>query len=49
MDWDFEDDQFDIDIDPEMPVFPLNIVCKLVEINYWTLHDIINEGLFDSL
>ena len=45
MDWDFDDEQFDVNIDPEEPVFPLNIVCKLLELNYWTLHDIINEGL----
>lgn len=45
MDWNFDDQQFDIDIDPGEPVFPLNIVCKLVSIQYWTLHDIIDEGL----
>ena len=49
MDWDFDDEQFEIDIDPMMPVFPLNIVCKLIQMNYWTLHDIINEGLLETI
>ena len=48
MDWDFDDEQFDFDIDPALPVFPLNIVCKLLQMNYWTLHDIINEGLLQA-
>ena len=49
MEWDFDDEQFDIDIDPMLPVFPLNVVCKLLQMNYWTLHDIINEGLIETI
>ena len=41
----FNIDEFDVEIDPEEPVYPLNVVCRLLDLNYWTLHEIIEEGL----
>jgi MerR family transcriptional regulator/heat shock protein HspR len=40
-----EFEQFDIEIPPDEPVFPLNIVCKLLDMHYWTLQEILKEGL----
>ena len=41
----FDPDEFDIEIDPEEPVFPLNVVCRLLHMQYWTVHEVIEEGL----
>lgn len=43
----FEMDDFDLSIDPEEPVFPLNVVCRLLDMHYWTVHDILDKGLID--
>ena len=44
-DRDFDIDDFDIEIGPEDPVYPLNVVCQLLEMNYWTVHEIVQEGI----
>jgi len=36
---------FDVEIPAEEPVFPLKIVCSLLDMHYWTIHDILKEGL----
>jgi len=41
----FDIDEFDVEIDPQEPVYPLNVVCRLLDLNYWTLHEIVEEGL----
>ncbi len=41
----FNMDDFDIEIDPEEPVYPLNVVCRLLDMHYWTLHEILEEGI----
>jgi DNA-binding transcriptional MerR regulator len=43
----FDWQDFEIDIGPEEPVFPLNVVCRLLDINYWTLRDILEEELIN--
>jgi MerR family transcriptional regulator/heat shock protein HspR len=37
----------EIDIPPDEPVFPLNVVCNLLHLHYWTLHDILREGILE--
>ncbi|MBP7088975.1 MAG: MerR family transcriptional regulator [Candidatus Omnitrophica bacterium] len=39
------DDKFDIDIPLDEPVFPVSIVCELLQIQYYMLHEIIKEGI----
>jgi MerR family transcriptional regulator/heat shock protein HspR len=41
----FDFDDFDLSIDPEEPVFPLNVVCRLLDMHYWTVHEILDKGL----
>lgn len=43
----WDDEQFDIDIPPDEPIFALNVVCGLLDMQYWTLHQIIEEGLIE--
>ncbi|MEI8348738.1 MAG: MerR family transcriptional regulator [Candidatus Omnitrophota bacterium] len=38
---------FEIDIPQDEPVFPLNVVCNLVHLHYWTLHEILKEGIVE--
>ena len=42
---DFDIEDFDIEIDPEEPVFPLNVVCRLLGMHYWTVHEVLEIGL----
>ncbi|MDD5195739.1 MAG: MerR family transcriptional regulator [Candidatus Omnitrophica bacterium] len=32
-------------IPKDEPVFPVNVVCDLLNLHYWTLHDILREGI----
>lgn len=41
---DIEDD-FEVDIQEDEAVFPIEVVCKLAHIHYWTLRNFIKEGL----
>jgi MerR family transcriptional regulator/heat shock protein HspR len=41
----FNEDDFDVEIEPDDPVYPLNVVCRLLDMHYWTLHDILEEGI----
>jgi len=45
MKWDEIEEKFDLDIPADEPVFPVNIVCKLLDMQYYTLHEIIKEGI----
>jgi MerR family transcriptional regulator/heat shock protein HspR len=45
--WLDEEFDFDIEIPPDEPIFPLNIACKLLDMHYWTLHQILDEGLIE--
>ena len=39
------ENHFDIDIDDDEPVYPIEVVCKLAKLQYWTLRNILKEGL----
>ena len=39
------EDHFDIDIDEDEPVFPIEVACRLVKLQYWTLRSILKEGI----
>ena len=43
----FEEDDFDLEIEPDDPVYPLNVVCRLLDMHYWTVHEVIEEGLIN--
>ena len=45
----WDDEQFDIDIPLDEPIFALNVVCDLLHIQYWTLHQIVEEGLIEPV
>jgi DNA-binding transcriptional MerR regulator len=45
MDWKKIEEQFDLDIPVDEPIFPVNIVCKLLDIQYYLLHEIVKEGV----
>lgn len=45
MRWEELEKQYDIDIEPDEPVFPINVVCHIVGLQYWTLHEIVKEGI----
>jgi len=36
-----------IAIPEDEPVFPLNVVCHLLHLQYWTLHEILKEGILE--
>lgn len=38
-------EQFDIEIPPDKPVFPINVVCELLHMQYYMLHEIMKEGI----
>jgi DNA-binding transcriptional MerR regulator len=38
---------FEIEIPKDTPVFPLNVVCDLLHLHYWTLHEILKEGIVE--
>jgi len=39
------EEHFDIDIEEDEPIFPIEVVCKLAKLHYWTLRNIIKEGI----
>jgi MerR family transcriptional regulator/heat shock protein HspR len=41
----FDFDDFGVEIEPDEPVYPINVVCKLLDMHYWTVHEIIEEGI----
>ena len=41
------EEDFDIDIEDDEPVFPIEVVCKLADLHYWTLRNIIKEGIVE--
>jgi MerR family transcriptional regulator, heat shock protein HspR len=38
-------DKFEVKIPEDEPVYPLNIVCDLLHMHYWTLHQLMREGI----
>lgn len=38
-------DRFSVRIPDDEPVYPINIVCRLVHMQYWTIHELIKEGV----
>ena len=41
------EEQFEVDIEEEDPVFPIEVVCKLADLHYWTLRSLIKEGIIE--
>ncbi|MCF7887523.1 MAG: MerR family transcriptional regulator [Candidatus Omnitrophica bacterium] len=48
MNWRKIEEQFDLDIPVDEPIFPVNIVCKLLDIQYYLLHEIVKEGILSE-
>lgn len=49
MEWREIEEQFDLDIPVDEPIFPVNIVCKLLDIQYYLLHEIVKEGILSEV
>ena len=50
MDWESFLSEFDdVEIPDDEPVFPLQIVCHLLDMQYWTLHEIMKQGLIAAV
>lgn len=45
MRWEDIDDKFDIKIPQDEPVFPVSVVCDLLHMQYYLLHEIMKEGI----
>lgn len=45
MDWKDIEEDFDFEIPPNEPVFPMNVVCDLLQMQYYVLHEIMKEGI----
>lgn len=45
---DNELERFDVRIPEDEPVYPINIVCRLVHMQYWTIHELIKEGVLKT-
>jgi MerR family transcriptional regulator/heat shock protein HspR len=48
MNWDEILKEFDIDIPEEQPVFPINVVCDMLHMQYHLLHEILKEGIISA-
>lgn len=49
MKWEEIEEQFGLEIPVDEPIFPVNIVCKLLDIQYYTLHEIVKEGILSEV
>ncbi len=49
MEWREIEEQFELDIPVDEPIFPVNIVCKLLDIQYYLLHEIVKEGILSAV
>ncbi|MDD5430330.1 MAG: MerR family transcriptional regulator [Candidatus Omnitrophota bacterium] len=45
MDWEEIEEQFDLQISEDEPVFPVSVVCSLLHMQYYMLHEIMKEGV----
>ena len=45
MNWEDIEEQFDVDIPVDIPVYPVNVVCGLLHMQYHLLHEIMKEGI----
>ena len=43
--WEELEELLDIEIPEDEPLYPLNIVCKLLKMHSWTVNEVIKEGL----
>ncbi len=43
--WFEDEEQFDVDIPDDEPLYPLNIVCRLLDMHTWTVNELIKEGI----
>ena len=39
------EDFFEVEIPEDEPIYPLNIVCKLLKMHSWTINEIVKEGI----
>ena len=44
-DWFEEEEEFDVDIPEDEPLYPLNIVSRLLDMHTWTINELIKEGI----
>ena len=47
MRWEDIEKQFDVSVPHDVPVFPVNIVCELLDMHYHTFHEIMKQGLLE--
>ena len=45
MRWQDIEEQFDFELPVDEPVFPMNVVCDLLHMQYYLLHEIMKEGI----
>lgn len=48
MKWEEILNEFDINIEPEQPIFPINVVCDMLHMQYHLLHEILKEGIIEE-
>ncbi len=48
MRWEELDKQFEIQIPPDVPVYPVNVVCELLHMQYYLLHEIMQQGILEE-
>ncbi|MBD3264783.1 MAG: MerR family transcriptional regulator [Candidatus Omnitrophica bacterium] len=48
MKWKDIEKQFGLDIPIDEPIFPVSIVCDLLDIQYYMLHEIIKEDILEE-
>jgi MerR family transcriptional regulator, heat shock protein HspR len=45
MEWEDIGGDFEIEIPVDEPVYPVNVVCELLGMQYYLLHEIVKEGM----
>ena len=46
--WEEIGQQFDFEIPVDEPLFPINVVCDLLHMQYYMLHEIMKEGIIQE-
>jgi MerR family transcriptional regulator, heat shock protein HspR len=41
-------ERFEVSIPEDEPVYPLNIVCHILHLQYWTMHELMKEGVLEN-
>lgn len=45
MRWEEFEKKFDVCIPEDEPVYPVNVVCSILHLQYWTVHELMREGV----